>query len=106
MRNRAWRRYKKELSIIKRLKVKVRYYINDDNDIVYDNPSVRQFIGTYEYLIAKTYSTTKCDSRYKDKYSPNRRYCYSRSSSQDINKRETNKVIFIKILKNFENDKY
>jgi hypothetical protein len=75
MRKRAWRRHKEEVHLIKRLRRYNHYYykFTDVNNINYYEHNMAQLIGTQTYFMSKTMSTDKYDSRYKCKYSPNRK---------------------------------
>jgi hypothetical protein len=99
-RNRAYRRYIEEKFVIKRLRVIAfygsHYRFKDINGISIKNPNIFDYIGTKAQHIAKTTATTRYDTRYKSKYSPNRsRDCWYRFSET----REYQKRLFLKILK-------
>lgn len=101
MRGRAWRRYKQECKILKRLAYQTNlfYSLRDDNDILYDEVSLRNLFGTYTYFMYKSYTTSRDGSKYKTKYSPNT-FSFYRDSSRK-GKRETDKMQFIKLLKEY-----
>lgn len=96
MRTRAWRRYKEEEIVVKRLK-RLRgrwYYYIDKNNRRVQNPIWSDFIGTSHHFMFKTYTTCKNDSKFKVKYSPNKTKGYWRG---DVN-RSRDKVQFRKML--------
>lgn len=99
MRGRAWRRYKQECKIRKRLN----YILNfsqtiDCNDVSYTGRlSIRYFIGTYNYHMYKTFTTNKWNSKFKSKYSPNRNTLHRDVCKKG--KRESDKIDFLKLLK-------
>lgn len=100
MRTRAWRRYKQECKILKRLAYQAnRFSLRDENGISYDDVSIKHLLGTDTHFMYKSYTTTRDDTKYKTKYSPNTRSFY-----RDYNrrgKRETDKMLFIKLLKEY-----
>lgn len=107
IRDRAWRRHMEEKVLIKRLKRKcvVDHWwrgFEDVNGINYSKRTVSTYIGTKDYFWSKTLSTTKWDTRYKCKYSPNKFGGYSRdpkSKGNSYGLREKDKSLFFKILK-------
>lgn len=107
IRDRAWRRHMEEKVLIKRLKRKcvVDHWwrgFEDVNGISYSKRTVSTYIGTKDYFWSKTLSTTKWDTRYKCKYSPNKFGGYSRdpkSKGNSYGLREKDKSLFFKILK-------
>jgi len=101
MRDRAWRRYMEERIVIKRL----RWYswgiwswrgFEDVNKISHQHPKFSDTIGTQNNFRFKTHTTTKWESNYKTKYSPNRGPRHWRDGFKT---REKDKKIFLKILK-------
>lgn len=97
-RDRAWRRYMKEKHTIRRLNIaKNTYFYNYTLTRKYkEHPLIHDFIGTYTHYKSKSYSTDKHDSKYKNKYSPNKTKSYRQTG---INTREYRKKEFLKILK-------
>jgi len=99
MRNRVWRKYKEDLKVIKRLTKMSRggWYrgYRDVNNILRQETTIKDFIGTSFNFMYKTYTTEKSDSKYKCKYSPNKNKNYYR----DGDNREKQRVVFLKILK-------
>lgn len=102
MRNHAWRRYKEEIKLIKRLDhiIQIYKYHHDENDVHYIDPSIKHFIGSSVYKMFKTYTTNNYDTRYKIKYSPNHTRSYWRDNSRK-GLREKEKLVFLKILKEY-----
>jgi len=102
MRDRAWRRYVEERVVIRRL----HWYSNsviwswrgfeDVNKISHQHPKFSDTIGTQNNFRFKTHTTTKWESNYKTKYSPNRGPRHWRDGFKT---REKDKKIFLKILK-------
>lgn len=104
MRNRAWRRYMQEKIVTKRLKLKVAKFGNwyfytsrVANRRIIQSPMFKDYIGTDDAHMLKTYKTTNYDTKNKIKYSPNRSERYER----DLNTREKQKIEFLKILKEY-----
>jgi len=105
MRDRAWRRHMEEKIVISRIKttIKIRSYwryFQDVNEYGHDPGNVKDYIGSKDAHRFKTHVTTKWDSKYKIKYSPNR----SKESYRDSRKLETreyNKRLFLKIIKEY-----
>jgi len=103
IRDRAWRRYMEERIVIRRM---TRFaYANrwwrgfeDANSFISKKISVSSFIGSEINFRSKTHTTTKWDSRYKVKYSPNKGKCHWRDGRRDET-REGDKRLFLKILK-------
>ncbi len=109
MRDRAWRRYVEERVVIRRLK-RLSTSNNswwgyvDVNGIRRKNPNVKDYIGSEEAFMFKTYTTDDADTRYKAKYSPNKGDYYWRNtkkSNGSTGKRESDKVNFYKLLKEY-----
>ena len=99
MRNRAWRRYKEDQKVIKRLdNIRFRgwWRYTDVNNIT-RVPILRDFIGSSYNFMYKTYTSKRSDSKYKSKYSPNNNSSYYREGDN----REKQKTFFIKILKEY-----
>lgn len=104
MRDRAWRRYKEDLKVIKRLlkhNTSHHYYrFKDSNNVSFQHTSISNYIGSDTHYMYKTHTTKIHDSRYKTKYSPNSKSSYYRDTHKK-GKRETNKILFITILKEY-----
>lgn len=100
MRDRLYRRYVEEKHIIKRLSRKKFYYgrYRDVNDLLVNKLLISSFLNKKEYFDSKNISTTKSDSNFKLKYSPN--HCYD-PYNRKVNTREGDKRQFIKILKEY-----
>jgi hypothetical protein len=105
-RNRAWRRYIEESTVIKRLKIKCStdswWRFEDINGIKKYHRRVIDYLGNKDYYRSKTTSTTKWDSRYKTKYSPNSTNGYYRDPKkfrESTGLREKDKRDFHKILR-------
>jgi hypothetical protein len=105
MRDRAWRRYIHELVIIKRLKNKTFgrsiWFFEDVNRNIFKKVLISDYLGKEEYFKSKVISTTKWDSKYKSKYSPNKNKTYYREENKKFQTRESKKLEFIKILKEY-----
>jgi hypothetical protein len=101
MRNRGWRRYIERKILTKRLKFHVSVNKNwifvDVNGKKIERPMIKDFINTDIYNIFKTYKTTKHDSLFKQKYSPNKSNFYRYKGTRKT--REYDKSLFLKILK-------
>jgi hypothetical protein len=100
MRNRAWRRYKEDQKVIHRLntmKIRGWWGFRDVNNILRQEPMIKDFIGSSYNFMYKTYTTDRSISRSKSKYSPNKNYSYYREGDN----REKQKNFFIKILKEY-----
>jgi len=98
MRNRAWRKYKEDQKVIKRLTKMSSsgwYRHRDVNNTLIQEPMIKDFIGSSYYFKFKTYTTDRSDTKYKCKYSPNKNSNYYR----DGDNREKQRVVFLKILK-------
>jgi hypothetical protein len=103
IRDRAWRRYMEERVVIRRMTRAVctnRWWrgFEDVNGIDHQRPTIAIYIGTEIHFRAKTHTTTTWDSRRKVKYSPNKNKNYYRDEGT-CQTRESNKLIFLKILK-------
>lgn len=100
MRNRAWRKYREDQKVIKRLAMMSiggwRRH-RDANNILRQEPMVQDFIGTSLNFMYKTYTSKRSDTKYKCKYSPNKNSNYYR----DGDNREKQRVVFLKILKEY-----
>lgn len=103
IRDRAWRRYMEERVVIRRMTRSM--YTNrwwrgfeDVNGIKHQRPTIAIYIGTEIHFRAKTHTTTKWDSRYNVKYSPNKGKGYWRDGRRDET-REKQKRIFLNILR-------
>lgn len=99
MRTRAWRRQMEERVVIKRLHILDNWHwgYTDVNGVSYEGASLKDYIGSAYNFKFKTYTTDKYDTRYKTKYSPNRRQKFQ---SEDP-RRESDKVEFKKILESY-----
>lgn len=100
MRDRAWRRYKEDIKVIKRLNELRRggwWRYKDVNGILQEDPMIQDFINTSYSYMYKTYTTDYSTTKYKCKYSPNKNNNYYRDG---VN-REKERVIFLKILKEY-----
>jgi hypothetical protein len=106
MRTRAWRRYKLEIIVKRRLKKYISEgswwsYITPNSDKI-KNPIWSDEIGSQDSHFYKTGVTRRCDNRYEVKYSPNRKYSYYRDMKKNrdsFGTRELDKRQFLKILK-------
>jgi len=101
MRDRAWRRYMEE-RIVKRRLLNIRgrwWRFEDANGFYSTYPSQADFIGTENAFRYKTHTTTKWDTRHKQKYSPNKNIDWRSKGS--MNTREENKIYLFKILKEY-----
>ena len=101
MRDRVYRRYMEERKVIKRL-CNIRgywYRFNDANGLYTEAPALADFIGTENNFRYKTHTTTKWDSKYKEKYSPNKNGGW-RNKGQ-LRTREENKLLRFNILKEY-----
>ena len=101
MRNRAYRRYMEERKVIKRLR-NIRGYwfrFTDANGLYTTAPSLADFVGTENSFRYKTHTTTKWDSKYKEKYSPNKSHGWR--SKGMLRTREENKLLLFNILKEY-----
>ena len=96
-----------ERILIKRLKLKCvrdHWYrgFDDVNGITHNKRTPASYIGAKEYFWSKTLSSTKWDTRYKCKYSPNKFGGYSRdkrSKGESYGLREKDKALFLNILR-------
>lgn len=102
MRDRSWRRYTEEKIVIKRLNlissINKSWYFRNLNRQVVKNPMLGDYINTKFCNMFKSYKTTKHDSNYKKKYSPNKNKSYCRYKNKKST-REVDKIIFWNILK-------
>jgi hypothetical protein len=99
-RDRAWRRWVEEKTVIRRLrKIRPRYYHIDANGFRKYNSDIIHFIGTDIQFLYKTLTTTKFDSRNKSKYSTrSNKSTWGRNKSKT---KEYQKLLFSKILKEY-----
>lgn len=99
MRTRAWRRYKEECIVKKRLLVISSQWwrLTDINGRKIDKILWCDFIGTQTQQMYKNYTTKWNDTRFKIKYSPNYPKSYWRDRSKKGN-REKDKQDFKKML--------
>ena len=105
MRTRAWRRHMEEVIVIRRMNRMVNSYrswwhYTDVNNIKHESPTLKDYIGSQDNHMYKTYKTTKWDSGHKVKYSPNRGRAYWRDNNKK-GLREKNKIEFLKIMKEY-----
>ena len=101
MRDRAYRRDMEEKKVIKRLR-NIRGYwfrFTDANGLYTTEPSLADFVGTENSFRYKTHTTTKWDSKYKEKYSPNKTFGWRNKGQQRT--REENRQILIDILREY-----
>jgi len=109
MRTRDWRRFQEEKKYRRRIKNFFRnwYYFRTSNGDRIQDPTWVDFIGNSYYFFFKSGVTRKSDSRYKSKYSPNRK-SYSRDSKMSnkngFGLREKDKSLLQKIIKEYIND--
>lgn len=73
------------------------YGIEDANGVYRDWSMISDLIGTENAFRYKTHITTKWDSKYKEKYSPNKNRGWRNKGQQKT--REENKLLFYQILK-------
>jgi beta-mannanase len=105
MRTRAWRRYKEETIVIRRIKRMVSYELSwwgfhDVNDIKHKYPTLTDYIGTKTHFQFKSHTTDRYDTRHKVKYSTNKGKCYWRDNNKK-GTRERAKKEFLKMLKEY-----
>lgn len=104
MRTRDWRKYQEERVYIKRLKTLVNgycYFRNANGDRIFD-PIWVDYIGFKGCHFYKSGTTTKRDSKYKNKYSSNKKSSYYREKRKDYlsyKLREKDKELVRKIIK-------
>jgi len=105
-RSRAWRRYKQEIKTKNRMTRLLRssgwWRFVDPNGIVIQSPQWFDMIGTESEFQFKTLSTTRYDSRYKNKWGKKGKRSYDYSF--DPFTRIKDKVRFRKILQEELND--
>lgn len=107
MRSRDWRRFQQENIYRKRVKSFCRnwwYFRTANGDRVLD-PLWYEFIGLRDFYLYKNNSTTRYDSRYKVKYSPNKskgHYRDPKPKALSYGTREKDKVLVRKILNEYE----
>jgi uncharacterized protein (DUF2132 family) len=110
MRSKEWRRYHLERVYIKRLKrfhgEWHQFYTSNGDYIAC--PSWTDFIGRKDFFFLKTLTTTKNDTKYKSKYSPNSakrgsRYRDVKPKNQTYRTREKDKELVMKIIKEYYN---
>ena len=100
MRGRAWRRFKQEIVVKKRLSGHMHSHwwaFQNVNKSYSSEATLIDFLGTKEYFLAKTLTTGKHDTKNKVKFSPNKNYNYWRDYINDT--REYQKKVFRIILK-------
>ncbi len=105
MRTRAWRRNMEDIIVIRRIKRIVDHHGSwwsfiDINGIIHKSPILKDYIGTKDNHMYKTYKTCIWDSRHKVKYSPNKGKAYWRDNNKK-GTREAKKIEFFKILKEY-----
>jgi hypothetical protein len=104
MRTRDWRRYQEERVYINRLKTLVNghwYFRNANGDRIFE-PIWVDYIGVKCYFFYKSLTTTKRDSKYKNKYSSNKEPSYYREVKKGhltFKLREKDKELVKKIIK-------
>lgn len=101
MRDRSYRRYMEERKVIRRLgNIRGYWYrFTDVNGLYTTAPSLADFVGTENCFRYKTHTTTKWDSKYKEKYSPNKSRGWR--SKGRLRTREENKLLLYQILKEY-----
>ena len=106
MRDRAWRRYIEDHTVVKRLK-KLNYHnswyfhaFKDANGISHRMPIPFDYVGTYDIFTYKTHTTKWNRSRYKSKYSPNKNKHRYRDRGS-LKTREEQDRVFLRILKEY-----
>jgi hypothetical protein len=104
MRGRAWRRHIEERVVISRLKYNMLglsnwWYFEDVNKSYYRKALIVDFLEKSEYFSYKTHTTKRYDSKSKVKYSPNKNKNYWRDEGKNGQTRESDRRIFLKILK-------
>ena len=100
MRDRAWRRFKHEIVVKKRLSRHMHSHwwaFQNVNKSYSSEATLIDFLGTKEYFLAKTLTTEKHDTKIKVKFSPNTNYKSWRDHINDT--REYQKKVFRIILK-------
>ena len=106
MRDRSWRRYTQDKKVKKRLIRLVvkcgryRFYAHDGSRV--QNPIWSDYIGFQENFFFRSHTTSKQDSKYKVKYSPNSNTGYYRDNNKNLDSlgtRELDKREFLKILR-------
>lgn len=102
MKDRAYRRHMEETIVLRRLRRLASHEwwrFKDINGIDHNRQCVKDYIGTQSNFMYKTYTTTKSDSNYKDKYSPNKSCRYRNAGPK--NRRERDKIDFEKLLQEY-----
>ena len=105
MRDRAWRRYMEERIVIRRIRTTIYIrsywrYFQDVNGYGHNPALLKDLIGTKDAHRFKTLVTTKHDTKYKIKYSPNKsKDCYR--ENRMLETREYRKNEFLEILKEY-----
>lgn len=105
MRDRAWRRYIEERIVIRRIRTTIYIrsywrYFKDVNGYGHNPALLKDLIGTKDTQRFKTLVTTKYDTRYKIKYSPNKSKDSYRENRM-LETREYRKNEFLEILKEY-----
>ena len=106
IRDRAWRRHIEQKKVKSRLKIfnqKSNWWYagySDLNDINRVNPNITDYIGGDLYKMYKTYTTCRIDSKYKCKYSPNKRKVRWRDNNKK-GTREKHKVELLNTMKEY-----
>lgn len=106
MKTRAFRRYKQDVKVIKRINnIERGYwrYFHDVNNFKRSKPRLTDFIGTSTNFMYKTHTTEKHDSRYKVKYSPNGPH---QGWDRNSNTRESERKKFSLLIKEYYVDKF
>ena len=101
MRDSAWRRYVEDRIVIRRLRTQCdRSWswrgFEDVNKISHQHPILKDYIRTDNNYRFKTHTTTKWETNYKTKYSPNRGPRHWRDGFKT---REKDRKIFLNILR-------
>jgi hypothetical protein len=101
MRGRAWRRWKQETIVKKRLRTKCNYYywriltVNNSKTLT---PTLMDLLARKEHFNSKTLTTDKYTTKLKNKFSPNRGKSGNWSRDGNKNTREWNRKELKKIL--------
>ena len=106
MRDRSWRRYTQDKKVRRRLIRYIgsgyRYHFYTADGMRMMNPIWCDCIGLHESFFFRLHTTSKSDSKYKVKYSPNSNTGYYRDNNRNLDSlgtRESDKRDFLKILK-------
>jgi hypothetical protein len=102
MRGRMWRRYKEECVVLRRVRKWSSYHwyrFNDVNKIRINKPLWIDSIGLQSTYKSKSITTTKWDTRHKNKWGKKGKRHWDYSS--DPNTRVKQKIMFLKELKEY-----